>query len=119
MCWVSYKFGIEFGVVELEVGFFYIIITVHNDYCASFISFCYDDVIPVFEFVQRINFTFCKVAVCMRFVFVGGGGGVYVPFDRFNESFYGMVYIFWLPIFVRFGLVAEICVCLSHTKVRL
>ena len=59
-----------------------------------FISFCYD-VIPVFEFVQRINFTFRKVAACMRFVFVGGGGGVYVPLDRFDESFHGMVYIFW------------------------
>ena len=52
-CWVRYKFGVEFGIIELVIGILYIIINVLNDYCASFISFCYDEVIPVLNLSSK------------------------------------------------------------------
>ena len=48
-CWVMVEFDIKVGIRKLSNAFFYIVISVHDHHCCSFISFFDSDFVIILE----------------------------------------------------------------------
>ena len=69
LCQVSVAFFIEGFVVQLSVGFLYILLDILDDYGATFVSICNDNVVSLLEFFERSSFVFSKVVFSLCVVF--------------------------------------------------
>ena len=69
LCQVSVAFFIEGFVVQLYVGFLYILLDILDDYGSAFVSICNDNVVSLLEFFERSSFVFSKVVFSLCVVF--------------------------------------------------
>ena len=68
LCQVSVAFFIGF-VVQLSVGFLYILLHILDDYGSTLVSICNDNVVSLLEFFERFSLVFSKVVFSLCVVF--------------------------------------------------